>query len=174
MTIFETFINHGDTWHRWRIAKSLKELHQNNEALIYLEEVLKVKKEWFVYKEIAENYYILNDNKKALEYIPEAILTDDSIKMKVNLYYFIYDLLKDLDYNIAIKHAQLYYLIKSENNSEISADIENLNFDKNELNKVELVDEINKYWESFKLTNQEFQKYFKNRESFNQISIRGE
>lgn len=174
LTSLETFTNHGDTWHIWRIAKSLKELHQNNEALNYLDEVLKVKKEWFVFKEIVENYYSLNDNKKALEYIPGAILTDDSIKMKVNLYYLIYDILKDSEYNMALKHAQLYYLIKSENNSEISADIEYLNFDENELNKEELVNEINNYWESFKLKNQEFQKYFKNGGSFNPISIRGE
>ena len=147
----ENFTNHADTWHRWRIAKSLKELNQNQEALNYLNEVLKVKEDWFVFKEISENYYILNENKKALEYIPQAILTNDSIKMKVNLYYLIYNLLKDSDYDMALKHAQLYYLLKKDTNSELYDDIEELNINGDDLNKQNLVREINEYWQNFKL-----------------------
>ena len=178
LTTLKTFTNNGDTWHRWRIAKALKELNQNYEALNYLTEVLEVKEEWFVFKEIIENYFILNENEKALEYVPGAILTNGSIKMKVNLYYLIYNLLKDLDYEMALKHAQLYYLIKLENNSEVSNDIENLNFNENELNREELIKEINKYWDDFSL-NLKFKqdrvvKYFKNDESLKTVSIRGE
>ena len=178
LNTLKTFTNNGDTWYRWRIAKALKELNQNYEALNYLTEVLEVKEEWFVFKEIIENYFILNENEKALEYVPGAILTNGSIKMKVNLYYLIYNLLKDLDYEMALKHAQLYYLIKLENNSEVSNDIENLNFNENELNREELIKEINKYWYDFRL-NLKFKqnrvvKYFKNDESLKTVSIRGE
>lgn len=154
-----TFTNHGDTWHRWRIARSLKELNQNSKALDYLNEVLSVKNDWFVFKEIVENYCILNEYDKALEYVPGAVLTNDPIKMKVNLYYLIYNLLKDSNHDIALKHAQLYYLLKLENNSEISKDIADLKINGDELNKKELVGEINEYWRDFKFKNQELKKF---------------
>ncbi|MDO5814442.1 MAG: hypothetical protein Q4Q18_02295, partial [Methanobrevibacter sp.] len=125
----------------------------------------------FVFKEITENYYILNENKKALEYIPQAILTDDSIKMKVNLYYLIYNILKDSDYDMALKHAQLYYLLKKDTNSELYDDIEELNINRDDLNRQDLVREINEYWKNFKLE-------FKNDEltgyDEKAVSIRGE
>lgn len=149
LSAIKTFTNNGDIWHYWRIAKSLKELNQNREALCYLDKVLKVKKSWFVFKEIAENYYLLNEYDKALKYIPGAILTDDSIKMKVNLYYLIFNLLKESNYEIALKHAEIYCLLKSENNSEIPKDIEELYIDEDNLDKKELVREINEYWKIF-------------------------
>lgn len=180
LNTLKTFTNHGDTWHLWRIAKALKELNQNQEALKYLNEVLKVKKEWFVYKEIVENYYVLNKADEVMNYIPDAVLTDDPIKMKVNLYYLIYHILKDSNYDIALKHAQLYYLLKSDNNSEILEDVKELKINGDDLDKEKLVKEINEYWMSFKFENQEFQKgeitkYFDDKSgSLKAACIRGE
>ena len=148
----KVFTNDGDVWYCWRIAKALKELNQNDEALIYLNGIVKVKKDWFVFKEIIENYHRLNENEKAMMYIARAVLTDDPIKMKVNLFYLIYEIMKDSDYDVAIKHAQLYYLLKLESNSEVSCDIEDL-IDVSELDKNVLIDEINEYWNSFKFEN---------------------
>ena len=153
------FTNDSDIWYQWRIAKSLKELNQNNKALEYLKEIVSVKQEWFVFKEIMENYYILNENEKAIMYINKAVLTDDSIKLKVNLFYLIYEILKDSNYDLALKHAQLYYLLKLDSNSEVSCDIEEL-IDENELDKNVLINQINNYWSSYKFENA--------------ISIRGE
>ena len=147
------FSYNGDIWHMWRIAKSLKELNRNEEALKYLNKVVKVKKDWFVFKEIAENYVLLNENEKALKNICTAILTDDSVDIKVNLYYMVYELLEETDPDIAYKHAELYYLIKSGTKGEISPDIEELNIDKDEIDKNQLVNEITEYWLRFRLKN---------------------
>lgn len=175
LSSLKIFTNYGDTWHRWRIAKALKELNQNYEALNYLNEVLNVKKEWFVFKEFVANYYILNETGKVMDFIPDAVLTDDSIKMKVNLYYLIYHILKDSNYEIALIHAQLYYLLKSENNSEILEDIEELQINGDDLDKEKLVNKINEFWMTFKFENKELTKYFNdNNESLELIPIRGE
>ena len=146
----KTFTNYSNIWYNWRIARSLKELNHNKDALDYLKEVLAVKKDWFVYKEIAENYYILNEYDRALTYICKAVLTNDPVKVKVNLYYLIYNLLKDKNQTIALKHAQLYYLLKEENNAEVVENIEDLNINLDELNKKELSIKIKQYWMDFK------------------------
>lgn len=149
------FTNNSDIWYNWRIAKSLKELNQHENALDYLFEVVSVKKDWFVFKEIAENYYVLNDNENALNNVCSAILTRDPINLKVNLYYLAYNLLKEPNPDIALKHIELYYLLKLDNNAEIAEDIEDLEIDEEQLNKKELTKEINDFWQSFKYQNQE-------------------
>lgn len=61
------YTNDSDVWFNWRIAKSLKELNQSEKALTYLMEVSKVKNDWFIPKEIADNYFILGDEKKCFK-----------------------------------------------------------------------------------------------------------
>ena len=150
------FTNFGDTWHRWRIAKSLRCLGQNREALNYLEEVVKVKTEWFIYKEIADNHFALNERDKALENISNAVLTSDSINLKVNLYGMVYKLLKESEPEIAKRHAELYYLLKLDyQSSNIDEEIENLNIDAEGLDMLDLANQIRDYWTDFKFRNKE-------------------
>lgn len=151
------FTNNSDVWYRWRIAKSYKELLENNEALKYLDEVVKVKKDWFVYKEIAENYYILEDDEKAQEYLGDAILTNDPLTIKVNLFYLAYKILKDSNPDLALRHAELFYAIKLENDSQMPEDIEELLIDEVTINKNDLEREIKEYWLEYKFKNQELQ-----------------
>ena len=149
------FTNFGDKWHRWRIAKSLRCLGQNREALKYLEEVIKVKTEWFIYKEIADNHFALNETEKAMENISNAILTNDPIH-KVNLYGLVYKLLKECEPEIARKHAELYYLLKLDyQSSNIDEEIENLNMDVEELDMMDLANQIRDYWTDYKFRNTE-------------------
>lgn len=151
------FTNNSDVWYRWRIAKSYKELLENNEALKYLDEVVKVKKDWFVYKEIAENYYILEDDEKAQEYLGDAILTNDPLTIKVNLFYLAYKILKDSNPDLALRHAELFYAIKLENDSQMPEDIEELLIDEVTINKKDLEREIKEYWLEYKFKDQELQ-----------------
>ena len=153
----DNFSFNGDIWHMWRIAKSLKELNRNKEALEYLNEVVRIKKDWFVFKEIAENYCILGENEKALEYVCKAVLTDTPVNMKVNLHYLAFKLLEETNPEISYKHAELYYLIKSETGAEISQDIEELMIDSEQLDKNQLINEINQYWMEFRFKNKELQ-----------------
>ncbi len=162
------FTNNSDTWYRWRIAKSLKELNKNAEALEYLNDVLEVKKDWFVFKEFAENYHILNENEKALNYICEAILTSDPVNIKVNLYCLAYEILDELNQEIAFRHVELCYLLKVESGAQIPDELEDLMIDEDELDKNQLIEEINNYWSDFKFKNREqeygtVKKYFEDK-----------
>jgi len=154
----DVFTNNSDVWYNWRIAKSYRELLENNEALRYLEEVVKVKKDWFVQKEIAENYYVLGDDEKAQDYICEAVLTNDPLSIKVNLYHLAYKILKEINPELALKHAELFYAIKLENDSQIPDDIEELLIDEETLDKNALESEIRQYWSEYKFKDQELQK----------------
>ena len=153
----DEFTNGSDIWYRWRIAKSLKELNQNQEALKYLKEVSKVKKDWFVQKEFVDNYLSLDMRDEALEYISKAILAKGSSNYKVNLYSLIYHLLKQSEPEIALKHAQLYYLLKIDTSSVMDEDIEDLMIDESELNQKQLEREISDYWLEYKFKDQELQ-----------------
>ena len=157
LTTLTEFTNGSDIWYRWRIAKSLKELLENREALTYLEEIVKVKKDWFVQKEIAENYYILDEDEKALDYICAAVLTNDPSNIKVNLYYLAYKILKEQDPDLALKHAELFLTIKLDNDSQVPDDIEELMIDEDNLNKKDLEREIKQYWSEYKFKDQQLQ-----------------
>ena len=156
LEVLENFTNSSDVWYNWRIAKSYKELLKNREALEYLKEVVKVKKDWFVQKEMAENYHVLGENEKAEVYICEAVLTNDPVTIKVNLYYLAYNVLKQINPELALRHAELFYAIKLENDSQIPDDIEELMID-DDLDKNALESEIRQYWQQHKFKNQELQ-----------------
>ena len=151
----DKFTNNSDVWYNWRIAKSLKELLENQEALTYLEKISKVKRDWFVQKEIAENYYILGEDEKAQDYICEAVLTNDPMSIKVNLYHLAYKILEDINPDLALKHAELFYAIKTDNESRIPEDIEELEIDEDNLDKFSLEREIKEYWSEFKFKDQQ-------------------
>ena len=151
----DVFTNNSDIWYNWRIAKSYRELLDNSEALRYLEEVAKVKKDWFVQKEIAENYYVLGEDEKAQDYICEAVLTNDPLTIKVNLYHLAYKILKEINPELALKHAELFCAIKLENDSKVPDDIEELLIDEETLDKNALESEIRQYWPMYKFKDQE-------------------
>ena len=148
------FTNNSDIWFNWRIAKSLKNLNQSEKALTYLNEVSKVKDDWFIPKEIAENYFILGDEKNAVKYVAEAIITDEPARIKVNLYHLGYQVLKDDEPDIALKHAELVAAIKLENNVALPNDIEELQINENDLDAEELESQIKDYWLEIKFRNQ--------------------
>ncbi len=152
------FANDGDTWHRRRIAKSLHELDQHEEALMYLNEVVKVKQDWYIYREIAENHFALGNQEEALKNICEAVLAKGPVDKKVNLYGLVYSVLKDSDPEIALRHAELYYLLKLENGSRnILEEIENLDIDEDTLEMFNLTAQIKDYWMKFKFKDKELQ-----------------
>ena len=152
----ENFTNSSDVWYNWRIAKSYRELLKNEEALDYLEEVVKVKKDWFVQKEIAENYHAIGNDEKAEDYICDAVLSNDPVTIKVNLYHLAYKILSKINPELALKHAELFYAIKLENDSQVPDDIEELLID-DDLDRNALESEIRQYWMDYKFKNQELQ-----------------
>ena len=51
LNTFKTFLDEGDAWYKWRIAKSLLELNRLEDALAYYLEVIEVKHEWYMYRD---------------------------------------------------------------------------------------------------------------------------
>ena len=151
------FTNSSDIWYKWRIAKSYRELLENQEALKYLEEVSKVKKDWFVQKEIAENYYMMGEDEKAMDYIGEAVLTNDPSNIKVNLYYLAYKILKEINPELALKHAELFCAIKLDNDSQIPEELDDLLIDEDDLDRRALESELKEYWSEYKFKDRELQ-----------------
>lgn len=153
---FDKFTNDSDVWYNWRIAKSLKELGKSQEALKYLEEVSKAKNDWFIYKEIAENYFIMDESENALNYVVDAVLTKEPPKIKVNLFYLIYNLLKDDNPEIALKHAKLVKALKMESGAPVPNEIEELVSEDN-LDIRDLEYDIKEFWIKYKFKEQELQ-----------------
>jgi cold shock CspA family protein len=150
LNTLKSFQDDGDTWLRWRIAKSLKELNQLAEALKYFKKVIEVKHDWYMYREIAEIYYRCNRPYDALDYLCPAVLSRESAKTKVNLYLLCYKVFKSFNQEMALKHAELYYLIKSENGYAVPYEIEKLDIDKTKLNRRQLEREIRNLWTQYK------------------------
>ncbi|MBQ7927349.1 MAG: tetratricopeptide repeat protein [Methanobrevibacter sp.] len=146
LNTIESYAFHGDIWHMWRIAKSLNQLSRPQEALDYLNRVVEVEREWYVLKEMADCHHQLGNDQMALEYAKKAVLSDDDVKIKVNLYLLIYRILKDSNESLAITHARLYLAIKLENGGDIADEIEDLNLDEDGLDIEELESEIRSYW----------------------------
>ena len=154
-----TFANSSDVWYKWRIAKSLKELAEYEEAIEYLKEISKVKKDWFIDAEIADNYYFNSDKENSLIYASQAALKQGTPDLKINLYPLIRDLVKDDYPEEALKHDYLVYSVKlakdwpidewlEEKIEENGFDIENKNY-----NAIEK--ELIPFWKSLKYKNQE-------------------
>ena len=142
----KSFAFNGDIWHMWRIGKSLNKLGQVEEALTYLNKVIEVESDWYILKEIADCYYQLDINDKAIKYASKAVLSDGETKTKVNLYYLIYTILKDSNEDLALTHAKLYLALKLESGAQIAEDIEDLDIDETDLDINELETEIRDYW----------------------------
>lgn len=153
----DEFYKNGDVWCHWKIAKCLKEMGQNQEALKHLKEVIKSKDDWYVFKEFAENHFILKQYEDALPYICQAMLQPGRMNMKVNVLCLAYHILKQTETDIALKHAQLYYLLKMRTGAYIDEEIEDLSIDETSISQEDLEREINSYWSEFKFNGQELQ-----------------
>ena len=127
-------------------------LNQSEKALSYLDKVSKAKNDWFIPKEIAENYFLLGDEENAIKFIADAILTDEPASLKVNLYYLAYKVLKDDEPDFAYK---LVAALKLENGAVPPEDIEELQIDPDSLDADELEEEIKAQWLEIKFKNRE-------------------
>ena len=149
LNVISDFAFDGDIWHKWRMAKSYNRLGYAEDALSYLYDVVEVRKDWYILKELADCSHQIAEDGDALKYASEAVLTDDSVNVKVNLYHLIYNILKDDNEELALKHAKLYLALKLESGAQVAEDIEDLNIDESDLDINELEAEIRKYWAEF-------------------------
>ena len=119
-----SFTNNSDVWFKWRIARSLREIGEYGEAIEYLKDIYKTKKDWFIRWELAENYFFEGDHEKSLEYAVSAALSHGDSDKKIKLYSLLEDLLEDDDPEIALKHSYLIYSIRLHNEWGIDEELE--------------------------------------------------
>ncbi len=79
--------DNNDIWFKWRIAISKHNLGMKDKAIEILTDLLKYKKEWFIYKELSAIYLALDDYEKALDNSIDAVLRPGDDDKKVNLYW---------------------------------------------------------------------------------------
>ena len=87
----------NDIWFKRRIALSDYHIGNLEAALSGIKEVIKIKKDWFVQKELAEIYYGLENYEDALKYAIDSTLNRGELKVKWELYYLIYQILMKID-----------------------------------------------------------------------------
>ena len=154
LNTFKTFLDDGNIWLKWRIAKSHMNLNQFNQALEYYNDVIEVKHNWYMYRDIAQIYYWLDKPYIALEYLSKAIFSKSSKSDKASIYYLCYKVFSLFNPEMALKHAQLYYLLQKELGYAITYDIKKLNINEENLNKNDLESEILSLWTQYKFKDQ--------------------
>jgi len=123
------FTGDNAMWLQWRIAKSLRQLEDYEESLRYLAEVKKVHRDWYVEKEIAENYFFMGDYEMSLTYALKSALNLGPADAKFNLYTLLYDLLINTHPEYARKHERLCEMIRNgeiEGKSRLEGELEEI------------------------------------------------
>ena len=155
----DQFTNNSDIWFKWRIARSCRELGEYDEAIEYLNDIYRFKKDWFVQWEIAENYFFMGEEEKSLEYAASAALSRGDIDKKIKLYSLLEDLLEDDDPEIALKHSYLIYSIRLHNEWNIDEGLEeeiaNAGLDTENTEYWKIERELKSYWKELKFKNQQ-------------------
>ena len=153
------FTNNSDIWFKWRVARSCRELGEYDEAIEYLKDIYKFKKDWFIQWEIAENYFFKGEEDKSLEYAVSAALSRGDSDKKIKLYSLLEDLLEDDDPEIALKHSYLIYSIRLHNEWSIDDDLKeqitNAGLDTENTEYWKIEKELKGYWKDLKFKNQQ-------------------
>ena len=154
-----SFTNNSDVWFKWRIARSLREIGEYGEAIEYLKDIYKTKKDWFIRWELAENYFFEGDHEKSLEYAVSAALSHGDSDKKIKLYSLLEDLLEDDEPEIALKHSYLIYSIRLHNewgiDEELEEKIESAGLDTQNTEYWKIEKELKGYWKDLKFKHQQ-------------------
>lgn len=153
----ENFLGKTETYHKWRLGKSLSETNRPIEALKYLTEIADTARDWFIYNEIAEIYLRLGKPDRALDYLCPAVLSDEPLSSKFKIYHLIFKILNKRKSDFALMHGQLYYIIMKEKGYDVPHDIEVLDLDDAELDKSEILDQIRRVWTQYRFKDQKVQ-----------------
>lgn len=153
------FTNNSDIWFKWRIARSLREIGEYDEAIACLKDIFKTKKDWYIQWELAENYFFNGDNEKSLEYAISAALSRGDSDKKIKLYSLLEDLLEDDYPEIALKHSYLIYSIRLHNEWGIEDALEDkissAGFDMENTEYWKIEKELKSFWKDMKFKTQQ-------------------
>jgi tetratricopeptide (TPR) repeat protein len=155
------FHYNNDIWFKRRIALAYAALGNHTQALEMLNEILKVKNEWFIRKEIAQIYYTLGDFSKATQLAIDAALTPTTVDAKVNLIALIAHLLhtQQISTEQITTHLQLIIQIRKNNKWNPDPTITELltlyPIDSDQTYNVHKIEkELIQFWQQLKFNNQ--------------------
>lgn len=143
---------------RYKLAKVHYELGNYEDSLEILNDIIKVKKENYVYSTIAKNYYGLENYDESLSYAVKAVLSNRSIQNNLSTYMLLGELLdKKGMKEESVKHYYLVYTYKKANNNKISSDladkIRDANLDMENTNFRKVQKELIQIWNELKYEN---------------------
>ena len=116
------FHNNQDVWMERRKAKCLFKTGRCQEAETILTKILVRKKDWFIYKELADIFVEKGDYDAALKYAIEGALAFGDQDMKIHLYELLAELLRKRgDEAGAKKHLEMVASIRIDKGWPISA-----------------------------------------------------
>lgn len=153
-------------WYMRNKALCLKELQKKKEALQVFMEILKVKKDWNIFFDLAELHFDLSDFKTALQYSIECAMMkiDDASKIK-NLLLLI-DILESMNLKEEVAyHFKLIQLIHEQNKWKMTKELkikmsQYSNPPQNLSNIDALVNHLSQYWNQIKYDQHEKSKGF--------------
>ena len=160
----DKFHNSNDVWFCRRIALSVKNLGNSNEAIAELKSILNKKKEWFIQKELAEIHFELGDIKQAYKYAIDSINNYGDLEYKINLLYLMGRIFKAQDNpEMALKHFLLAKKIREDEGWKIPKELigelqqfEDKDIEKGNLEGLE--GELKKHWKNLAPVQKEVNK----------------
>lgn len=151
----KSFHYNNYTWFKRKIAHSYFKLGKCEKALdIYLNEIINVKREWFVQKEIADIYLVQKEIDLAFKYAVDAVLNNKLYEKKLKLYMTLYNILMKMNKQFdAFKHIQLINYYRKINGWKTDNEVYNImvkyNISNDEPNINQMIELWRKYKQSF-------------------------
>lgn len=153
LKVIQKFHYDNEVWIKRRIAISKLRLGETAEGINLLFDVLLNKKEWFIFKEYAEEILKTGDNEKALKYAIDAALMKGDYLLRLDLFRLISEILvKKNEPELAKKHLIAELLLRIEKKWRIPEYLESLQTELAEVNPLPsakaAIEELKKYWRS--------------------------
>lgn len=157
------FNNNNDIWFKLRIAKSYTELGEYDSSIDFLNDILKTKKDWYLSRDMALNYFYKEEFDDSLRWAARAILArDGKLESKVNMFSLIGDILEIKGFeDESIINKYMYYVIRNAKEWSIDEELTNLlsnyGLDLENTDFKALFEEYKNMWVSLKYFGQERQ-----------------
>ncbi|WP_238907501.1 MULTISPECIES: tetratricopeptide repeat protein [Clostridium] len=149
------FHNDRDKWIQMEKAQCMANLGKEEDSIKLLEGILMKKNHWVIHYTIFKIKVKVGDIKGGLASAYAAALSKDPMKLKVNLYYEIGQILENnKSYEYALMHYILSRKVREENEWKVSSQLnEAIDRLKNitAINNMDIEKELNKFWTSGKL-----------------------
>lgn len=154
LKVIEKFHYDNDVWIKRRIAISKLKLGEKQEGINLLYQVLLNKKEWFVFKEYAEELFKNDEVEKAFKYAVDAALMKGDYILRLDLFRLLYEILtKKGELEIAKKHLVAEYLLRVEKKWRVPDYLLPIQKELSEISPLpsakSVIEELKKYWQSF-------------------------